>query len=139
MTTSIQEIIKNHILEEIFNEFPNNEGQHAFDFFLRSDVNCAEFVGESPLGTEWGFTVCEQYSYDNIRALRGLMQSQLDDLLRLQDTINQKCTLRISIFKSDMDDEDFQELKNKPTANINRSGTNDEYITFRTLRLGDVK
>jgi len=137
---TIENIIKNHIVGEIFSEFPTDlDNTEAFDFFLNADVDNTSFVGDSPLGTEWSYEVCEQYGYEEIKALRGLMQSQLDDLLKLQDTINQKCTLRISIFKRDMDDEEFQELKNKPTANINRNGTNDEYITFRTLRLGDVK
>jgi len=84
---TIQEIIQNHILGEIFSEFPTDLDTNAFDFFLRAGVDCAEDVASSPLGEEWGFEVCEQYSFENIRSLRGLMQSMLDDLLRLQDKI----------------------------------------------------
>lgn len=136
----IENIIKNHIVGEIFSEFPTDlDNTEAFDFFLQADIDDTDFVGDSPLSAEWGFETCEQYDYEDIKALRGLMQSQLEDLFKLQDTIHQECTLRISIFKSDMDGGEFSELKNKPTANINRNGTNDEYVTFKTLRLGDMK
>jgi len=87
MQTSIQEIIKNHILGEIFTEFPTNLNQCAFQFFLEADVDCAEDVSMSPLGKEWGYDVCQAYELDNIRAIRGLMQSMYSDLEKLKTSL----------------------------------------------------
>ena len=88
MANSIQEIIENHVLEEIFCEFPTNL-DNAFSFFLNADVDCTEDVSMSSLGTEWGYEVCQAYELDNIRAIRGLMQSMYNDLERLKTSLFQ--------------------------------------------------
>ena len=89
MTTSTQEIIENFIIGEIFTEFPTYLSRGAFKFFMEAGVDCTEFVSESPLGTEWGYEVCEAYELENIRAIRGLMQSMYSDLERLKTALFQ--------------------------------------------------
>ena len=37
---------------------------------------------------QYGFEVAGEYAIENIRNIRGLMQSKLDDLIRLQEKIN---------------------------------------------------
>ena len=132
MTT--QEIIQNHILGEIFSEFPTDLDTNAFDFFLRADVNCAEDVASSPLGEEWGFEVCEQYSLENIRNLRGLMQSMYDDLKRLKFALFEQALDRIQIKKDEIVSEDtFYEIAQYPNAFLHNQGTPDEYVAFVTV------
>lgn len=134
MTTSLEDIIKNHILGEIFSEFPNNERQHAFDFFLSSDVNCAEFVGDSPLGTEWDFTVFEQYSYDNIKGLRGLMQSMYDDLEKLKSSLFQYAVTNLTINKSDFNTEDaFYETVQNGNGTLYKEGAEHGFAIIHTV------
>ena len=79
MTT---EIIKTQVCETVFqNGYPTDlSNKHPYDFFMNADVDCAEGVDESPLGEEWNFEVASEYAFENIRSIRGLMQSMYDDL-----------------------------------------------------------
>lgn len=95
----IETIIKTHIIEEIFQTFPTLENTHPFDFFMSSDVDSTESVGASALGEEWNYSTCEEYGFENIKSLRGLMQSMLDDLLKLQTTISH--SLKDDVIESD--------------------------------------
>jgi hypothetical protein len=132
---TIEQIIKNHILKEIFNEFPTDIGQHPFDFFMTSDVDCTEFVSFSPLGTEWGYEVCEQYREDDsIRKIRGLMQSMYSDLERLKTSLFQYAVKSVVVSKDDFTDEnEFYGFVQKTNATLHRQGTADEYATVLTV------
>lgn len=74
--TTLQDIIKTHICGEIFSEFPTDIEQHPFDFFMTCDIDA-----------EGEFMVCEQYEYETVESLRGLMVNQLDSMLELQKKI----------------------------------------------------
>lgn len=87
---TIENIIKDFIVEDIFCEYPTDLNPNGFDFFMRSGIDATVTVGETPLSYEWGFEVCEEYEWENIRALRGLMQSRLDDQMKLQEIILKK-------------------------------------------------
>mgnify|MGYP005850290953 CR=1 FL=1 len=78
----VEEALKNHIVEEIFSEFPIDTKEHPYDLFMTSEVDAVNSVEDTPLG-EKGYEVCEEYGLENIRNLRGLMQSKLNDLNRL--------------------------------------------------------
>jgi len=135
---TIEVIVKDFIVGEIFSEFPTDLNTHPYDFFMMSGVDATDNVGETALREEWGYEVCEEYAWENIRNLRGLMQSKFNDQMRLQQKIYDNCMVRISVFKSELSDEEYEDLKNKSTVNINREGTNDEFLTFKTIRLGGV-
>lgn len=131
MTT--EKIIKNYILGEIFSEIPMDLNQHPFDFFMASDVDIDLPVQYSAFN-EWGYEVCEMYEFESVRSLRGLMQNQLDSLIQLQSKIQGVTTARVLISKSEMvNEEDFEDLKNKPHAHVEREGTADEFVTFITI------
>jgi len=132
MTT--QEIIQNHILGEIFSEFPTDLDTNAFDFFLGADVDCTDEVEDSPLATEWGYEVLEEYKIENIRNLRGLMQSKYNDLERLKSTLFQQASHIIQINKDDVvSDGAFYDIAQYPNAILHREGANDEFVTFITV------
>ena len=135
MKTNVISIVKTHIVGEIFSESPTLENQHPFDFFMSSDIDSANFVGDSALGEEWGFETCEQYGYENIRSLRGLMQSMLDDLLKLQTNIFQSDVIkRIQINKDEFqNDSDFYDVAQYDNSMLHRQGTNDEHVAFLTI------
>ena len=108
---------------------------------MSSGVDNTVNVGETPLREEWGFEVCEEYEWENVRSLRGLMQSELNDLMELQNTIKDNISLnviRIILEKSEMNEDDYESFKEKKTATIHREDTNDEYIQFTTINLGDI-
>ena len=132
---TIQETIQNHILGEIFSEFPTDLNTNAFEFFLRADVDCAEdVVAFSPLGEKWGFEVSEQYEFENIRSLKGLMQSMYDDLERLKSALFQQASHTIQINKDEIVNKDtFYEIAQYPNAFLHNQGTPDEYVAFVTV------
>lgn len=131
---TIQEIIKLHILGEIFTDFPTDLETNAFDFFLRAGVDCTEFVTESPLGTEWGYEVCEAYELDNIRAIRGLMQSMFDGLYELKNKLFNNAVKRAQISLDDfVDCNTFYDFIQSGNGILHRQGTADEYATFLTV------
>ena len=134
--TKIKKILKTYICEEIFqNGYPEEvNGKHPFDFFIEADVECAEGVDESPLGKEYGFECAGEYGFENVRAIRGLMQSKLDDIERLQEDIFSKCTSFHQISKDEFaSDSDFHDFTDTRGVTLHRSGTADEYVTFRAL------
>ena len=135
MTTNTN-ILKTHICEEIFqNGYPEDvNGKHPFDFFMEADVECAEGVDESAFGNKYGFEVASEYGFENIRSLRGLMQAKLDELERLQENIFANCTVLHQIAKDEFaNDSDFHDFADSRGATLYRSGTADEYVTFRVL------
>ena len=100
---TIQEIIENHILGEIFCEFPTDLNQGAFYLFLNGDmINQADAVCDTAYGTEWGFEVCQAYELDNVRAIRGLMQSMYNDLEKLKSALFQQASHTIQINKDEI-------------------------------------
>ncbi|WP_294963380.1 hypothetical protein [Sulfurimonas sp.] len=104
MQTNILNIIKTHIVGEFFSASHTLDNTHAFDFFLNADIDWLPSVNHSAFGTEWGYTVCEQYEDENVRGIRNLMRSQLEDLLKLQDTIKESNVLDCSI--EDVEDDE---------------------------------
>ena len=92
MTTIIQDIIKTEVCEQIFQSgYPTTlENMHPFDFFMEADIDATEDVESSPLCIEWDFEVAGEYALDNIRSIRGTMQSMYDDLKRFKTILPQK-------------------------------------------------
>jgi hypothetical protein len=134
MTTT--EIIKTYVCETIFqNGYPETlENKHPFDFFIEADVNCAEGVDESPLGTEWGFEVASEYAFDNIRAIRGLMASMQNDLESLKNKLFEKSIKKVHVNMDDfVDINEFYQFALDSNAPIQREGTADEYVTIFTV------
>lgn len=131
---TIQEIIQNHVLGEIFSEFPTDLDTNAFDFFLNADVDCTEYVAESPLGTEWGYEVCESYELENIRAIRGLMQSMYSDLEKLKAKLFQHAVKSVMVsIDAFVDENEFYNFVQDANATLHRQGTADEYATVLTV------
>lgn len=127
---SIQEIIENHILGEIFSEFPTNL-DNAFEFFLRADVDCTEGVNESSLSTEWGYEVCQAYELDNIRAIRGLMSSMYNDLEKLKSALFQYAVKPVMVSIDDFSDSnEFYEFVQKTNAKYHRPGAEELATVF---------
>jgi hypothetical protein len=79
-TTTVEDLIKTHILDEIFSDYPEKE--NAYDFFMKAKVDGAGDVISSTLN-DLGFEVCSEYEYENIRSIRGLMHSMFNDLIKL--------------------------------------------------------
>jgi len=136
MTTSIQNIIKTQVCENIFqNGYPTDlDNKHPFDFFMEADVDCAEGVDESPLGTEWNFEVASEYGFDNIRSIRGLMQSMYEDLERFKTSLFQYAAKPMQLNKDEcINDDAFYELVQEGQGNLYRQGTADEYAIIQTV------
>ena len=135
-TTAIEDIIKTHICEDIFqNGYPTDlDNLHPYDFFMRADVDCTDDVSMSPLGTEWGYEVCQAYELDNIRAIRGLMQSMYSDLERLKSSLFQYVVKSTMVSLSDFIEPDtFYEFVQKTNATLHRQGTADEYAMVHAV------
>jgi len=131
---TIQEIVKNHVMNEIFVDFPTDLNTNAFDFFLEAYVENTDEVEDSPLGTEWGYEVLEEYKIENIRNLRGLIQSKYNDLERLKSTLFQEASHTIQINKDEVvSDSAFYDIAQYPNAILHREGTADEFVTFITV------
>jgi len=134
---AIQEIIKMQVCENIFqNGYPTNlDNKHPFDFFMEADVDCAEGVDASPLGTEWNFEVASEYGFENIRSIRGLMQSMYEDLERFKTTLFQHATKPVHLNKDEcISDGVFYELVQEARGNLYRQGTADEYAIIQTVK-----
>ena len=130
---TITNLLKGYICEEIFqNGYPAEvNGQHPFDFFMEADVDSAEMPEDTPLN---GYEPAEEYIIENVRTLRGLMQSMLYDLERLQEKIVEKCTVVHQINKDEFaSDSDFHDFADARGVTLHRSGTADEYVTLRVL------
>ncbi|MBW6487487.1 hypothetical protein [Sulfurimonas sp.] len=93
--TTLQDIIKTHVCGEIFSEFPTDLGQHPFDFFMTYGID-VDLPISHPALAGWGFMVCEQYEYETVESLRGLMVNQLDSMLELQKKIQTSSKVIIS-------------------------------------------
>ena len=136
MAISIQDIIKTQVCESIFqNGYPTTlDNKHPFDFFMEADVECTEGVDESPLGTEWNFEVASEYSFENIRSLRGLMQSMYDDLEKFKTSLFQNAVKSVMVSLDDFDDSNkFYDFIQDANATLHRQGTTDEYATIYTV------
>jgi len=132
-TTIIEDIIKTHICEDIFqNGYPTElDNLHPYDFFMRADVDCTIDVESSPLCTEWNFEVAGEYALDNIRAIRGLMQSMYSDLKRLKNSLFLQAFSTVKIYRDEMiSDLDFYETADLPNVILKEQGTEDEHIVI---------
>lgn len=131
---TIQEIIQNHVLDQVFTEYPSNLDTSAYDFFMRADVDCTVDVSMSPLREEWGYEVCQAYELDNIRSIRGLMESMYRDLERLKTSLFQYAVKPMQLNKDEcISDDVFYELVQEGQGVLQRQGTADEYATILTV------
>ncbi len=132
--TTIKDIIQNHIVGEIFCEFPDDLNTNPFDFFIMANVDSSQGVDNTPLATEWGYVVCQQYELDNVRYLRGLMQSMYNDLEKLKSKLFQHTSHTIQINKDEVESESaFNDIAQYPNAIHHRQGTSDEFVSFITV------
>ncbi len=135
-TNSIASIIKTQVCEEIFqNGYPTDlDNTHPFDFFMNAGVDDMEEVDASPLGTDWNFEVASEYSFENVRSIRGLMQNMFNDLDKLRLSLCQYATKSIMLSKDSFKDEtDFYEFAQSSNADLHRQGTADEYLTVLSI------
>ena len=133
--TTTQDIIKTEVCEQIFqNGYPTTlENMHPFDFFMEADIDATVEVGDSPLYTEWNFEVASD-SFENIRSIRGTMQSMYDDLERLKTSLFQNTVKRTMISKEEFKiEEDFYNFIQSSNATLHKQGTADEYATVLTV------
>jgi len=101
---------------------------------MLADVDCAEDVSMSPLGTKWGYEVCQAYELDNIRAIRGLMESMYSDLERLKTSLFQHVVKSVMLSKDKFESEnEFYDFIQYSNAILHRQGTADEYATVLTV------
>ena len=136
MATSITNIIKTQVCEQVFqNGYPTDlDNKHPFDFFMEANVDCAEGVDESPLGTEWNFEVASEYGFENIRSIRGLMQSMYEDLDRFKTSLFQYAVKPMQLNKDEcISDDVFYKLVQEGQGNLYRQGTVDEYAIMQTV------
>ena len=127
---TIQEIIKDNITGGIFTEFPTTSllnDDNAFDVYVNSDDLADEYI------------ICEAYEDLTVDEIREVMNEKYDDLISLQKEIFYSCTKIIQINNDEYRDaEDFFHLKNQTNALLHRGSTADEFVTFNTIRLGDM-
>jgi len=127
---TIENTIKEYIVSRIFNEFPTISllnDDNAFDVYVNSDDLAHEYI------------LCEEYEDNITDDVRSIMEEELNDLMELQTIIINKSTSIIQINKDEIiSDSVFEELSQVQNANIHRAGTNDEFITFNTINLGDM-
>ena len=132
--TTITNILKTHICEDIFqNGYPCRvDNKNPYDYFMEADVDSTEIPEDTELLSS--FEPAEEYIIENVRTLRGLMQAKLDDLERLQESIFANCTVVHQIGKDEFaSDSDFHDFADVRGVTLHRSGTADEYVTFRVL------
>lgn len=136
--TKIEEKIKDSVIAEIFSEFPTLDNQHPYDFFMQATIDETETVGGSALREEWGFEVCENFDWEPIRSIRGLMQTKYDDLESFFNTLMSELEIKaIQINKNEcVDLEEYENLRNNANAMVHRSGTADEFLVFQTIKGG---
>ncbi|MCK9553202.1 hypothetical protein [Aquamicrobium sp.] len=78
MGNKIISLLQKFVMENIFSDRPCNE--NGWEVFMSNeDLEIPE-----------GFELSQAYELENAREIRGLMQSQFDDLCRLQDKISLK-------------------------------------------------
>ena len=128
---TIQKIIQNHVLGEIFSEHPGSIGE-AFDYFMEADVDTTEQVSLSELA--FNYEVCEAYENENIKAIRGIMQSMYSDLERLKSSLFQYAVKSVQVNLDDfVDNNTFYDFIQNSHATLHRQGTADEYATVLTV------
>jgi len=130
-TTSIQEIIKTQVCEMIFqNGYPTDfNSTHPYDFFINADVDDSEDVESSPLGTEWNFEVAGEHGFENIRSIRGLMQSKYDELESFKTSLFQYAVKSVKISTDDfVDVNEFYSFLQDTNASLYNQGTADEHL-----------
>ena len=135
-TTTIEDIIKTHICEDIFqNGYPTDlDNLHPYDFFMRADVDCTIDVESSPLCTEWNFEVSGEYALDNIRCIRGTMQSMYSDLERLKSSLFKHAVKMVNVSLDDFEDSNrFYDFIQDANANLYEQGTPSEHATILTV------
>ena len=131
---TVQDVIKNYIVGEIFYDYPIDLETNPYDFFLEADVDCTNFVSETSLGTKWGYEVCSNYELDNVRAIRGAMESMYNDLERLKSALFQEVTEIVKINKNEIANENvFYNIAQYSNAMLKEQGSDSEYITFITV------
>lgn len=134
-----EKIIKDHILNEIFFDFPTGTKSHPFDFFMRSDIDDSESVNRSPLNKYWGFEVSDAYELEDIRSIRGLMQSKLNSLENLEKELLNALCKSIDIPLDDFDDENkFYDFIQNSNATLHCQGEPNEYATVITVNKEDI-
>jgi len=134
---STANIIKTHICEEIFqNGYPTDvQNEHPFDFFMNADVDSLEEVDVSPLGTEYNFEIASEYSFENIKSIRGLMQNMYEDLDKLKLSLCQHLTKSVMLPKDVFKDSvDFYKFAKESNADLHRQETADEYLTVLSFQ-----
>jgi len=135
-SSSIQEIIKTQVCEMIFqNGYPTDfNSTHPYDFFINADVDNSEDVESSPLSTEWNFEVAGEHGFENIRSIRGLMQSKYDELESFKTSLFQYAVKSVMVSMDDFEDEnEFYNFVQNSRATLHRQGTADEYATVLTV------
>jgi hypothetical protein len=138
----IKEIIKKHIMEDVFqNGYPSMVmGQNSFDFILTYEIN--DMVLPIPNIEELdklGFEVSCIHEFDSLIDIQGLLESKYNNQLKLQDEIYSSCTKWLQINKTEfVNVDDFEYYKIQPNGVCNRDDTEDEYVTFKTINLGDL-
>jgi hypothetical protein len=139
---TIQEIIKKYVIEDIFqNGYPQSvNGQEAFDFILNYEVDDMFLaITEIEELVNLGFEVTDINMLDSIRDIKGLIETKYKEQVTLQKDIFLNCTQSLQINKDEFSDFiDFEDYKRKSHVSISREDTADEFVTFRTIRLGDL-
>jgi len=130
-SSSIQEIIKTQVCEMIFqNGYPTDfNSTHPYDFFINADVDEREDVESSPLGTEWNFEVSGEHGFENIRSIRGLMQSKYEELESFKTSLFQYAVKSVKISTDDfVDVNEFYSFLQDTNASLYNQGTADEHL-----------
>ena len=132
---TIKELIKKEVMEEIFQDFLADAGE-SFDNILALEIN-----GETEsykFSEEYGFYLCERYAYDyvNFQQITSLLNEKYNELEKFS---NKMLNITMSPIEFTIDDfandSIFKEVSQLKNAILERDG---KYITFKTIRLGDL-
>ena len=74
MEEKIENIGKTAALDLVFHEYMTHDNEHPYDFFMRLDTEATQDLYDSELGTKYGFVASDEYSLDNVRSIRGVLQ-----------------------------------------------------------------
>jgi len=128
MTT--ETTIKTQVCETIFqNGYPENiNGKHPFDYFIEAEVESSGDIESCELGNA-GFDVACEYEFENVRSLRGLMQSMYNDLEQFANKLLKTRVLQLNKDEC-INDNVFYELVEEGKGTLHRKGTPEEYAHF---------
>jgi len=82
----LDETIKTQVMGEIFiGDESCPEGNSTYDFFMKYECKGSDELYQTALGSKWGYQACDEYGIENMRGLKGLMQSKFNTFVEFYE------------------------------------------------------